>query len=152
MSRTLVGVGLTALQRCSRYILQPQPTGQPLRGSIYICVCVCVCVCVCERERERERERVQIWKNKVYSGWFYVAHVKRFSYYIKPSLGQLIWNVISSELYIYIYIYIYMCVCVCVWRQQIFLKCILYTYKTLQLRWIHNHIILSCYIYTIGLH
>ena len=53
ISRTLVGGGLTPLQRCSRCILQPQPTGQNIRplfkkyrGVIigrwhYTCVCVC---------------------------------------------------------------------------------------------------------------
>ena len=37
-----VGV-LHPLQRSSRCILQPQPTGQCL--CVYVCVCVCVCVC-----------------------------------------------------------------------------------------------------------
>ena len=37
---------LTRLQRCSRCILQHQPTW-PIYIYIYICVCVCVCVCVC---------------------------------------------------------------------------------------------------------
>ena len=36
ISRTLVGGGLTSLQRSSRCILQPQPTEK-------VCVCVCVC-------------------------------------------------------------------------------------------------------------
>ena len=45
ISRTLIGGGLTPLQRSCQCILQPQLTGH-LSIYIYIYVCVCVCVCV----------------------------------------------------------------------------------------------------------
>ena len=38
-----LGRGLTTLQRCSRYILRPQPTGQ-----LFILVYMYVCISVCE--------------------------------------------------------------------------------------------------------
>ena len=39
--RTLVGGGLTLLQRCTRCILQPQTTGW-----MHVCVCDCIYVCM----------------------------------------------------------------------------------------------------------
>ena len=123
--RTLVGGGgLTLLQRCSRRILQPQPTRLKYYWQnierIYI---------------QNRRKKTFIWGIQQYSGvlrYEYNSKILDFIY-ITKNTGRLL-NLESFEttillnkhhlfeivcfhrlyIYIYIYIYIYVCVCVCV--------------------------------------
>ena len=63
----------------------------------YIYMCVCVCVCVCVWIFRYERKGIQFIILVIIELF---ANVKCFSFYTKPASGQLIWDFMSSALYL----------------------------------------------------